>query len=101
MEKTKDEKIAAKKALLIIAFLLLGLFLVMCIGCAHGEVKDEHGKVIMTVDTHGFGRDTVFCKKLPDGSVLYYSSQSNIAGVLGEINKTIGTAAGVARDAMP
>lgn len=94
-----------KKAWNILAvvgiIIILGGMLMLVGGCAHGVVKDGEGNIILEVDSEGFGRDSVFYKKLPDGTVIYYSSKSNIAGVIGEINEAVGTASGLARDVMP
>jgi len=78
--------------------MLLLIFPLLITGCNTGEVRGPDGEILLTVESHGFGRDSTFYKVMPDGTVIYYSSTSNISGTLKEVNETVGIAVGVARD---
>ena len=79
----------------IFAIMALWLAIVLS-GCATSKLYDADGRILYSVESHGFFRDGEAEITKPDGTRIRISSKSTTSEIMRAGNELIGTAAGIA-----
>jgi hypothetical protein len=86
---------------LLILIAVVTTFCLFSMGCASVTEYDGKGNIIRHVEGRGFFRDVDASRKLPDGTIESLSTKSTTSDIMNAANKIIGTAAGIAGQAIP